>query len=268
MTTQPSDAMKPMLTPDPAAEFFLIPDHLGAQFGELIRLLHHHLRPRTYFEIGTLAGGTLRLANCASIAIDVKFEVDQNVLGSKPSCFFMQMSSDSFFADYDPTILLKRPIDLAFLDGMHFFEFLLRDFMNTERYCERNSVILLHDCLPTDSHVARRELGDTRFEHLSPHPDWWAGDVWKTAMILKKYRPGLRIHAFDSAPTGLIAITDLDPKSAVLEKHYPAIVEQFHSACLTQRGIQDHMSSLNVSETAVFQQFDALSRLLRVGIFS
>ncbi len=62
-----------------------------------------------------------------------------------------------FFARHDLGGLLGKPISMAFLDGMHHFEYLLRDFINTEKHCSSNSVILLHDCLPTDRHVARRE---------------------------------------------------------------------------------------------------------------
>ncbi len=244
-----------------AGEFFLLPDHAGLRFGRIIAALHRHMKPQSYLEIGTLSGGTLRIATCPSIAVDVRFMLDEDVLGSKPACLLMQMPSDRFFANYDPSALLNRPIDLAFLDGMHLFEFLLRDFINTERHCRPESIILLHDCLPTDAYVARRELADRRFEHLSPHPDWWAGDVWKTVAILKKYRPDLRILAFNSRPTGLVAVTDLDPGSDVLARQYFSLTEQFRSVCLTQRGAEAFMATLNVAASDICEEADALAAI-------
>ena len=59
------------------------------------------------------------------------------------------MTSDEFFAKFDPRDALGSKIDLAFLDGQHLFEYVLRDFMNTEAVCEENSFILLHDCSPS-----------------------------------------------------------------------------------------------------------------------
>ena len=45
------------------------------------------------------------------------------------------MTSDDFFASHDlAQVLGGRPVDLAYIDGMHQFEFALRDFMNLERY--------------------------------------------------------------------------------------------------------------------------------------
>ena len=44
--------------------------------------------------------------------------------------------------------------DIAFLDGMHRAEYLLRDFMNTERFSHERTLILLHDCLPVNARMA------------------------------------------------------------------------------------------------------------------
>lgn len=247
-----------------AEDFFLLPDHAGIQYGAVLVALHRHFQPQSYLEIGTLSGESLAFANCPSIAIDPGFAINRNAMGDKPACLFMQMPSDRFFATYNPAALLNRPIDLAFLDGMHLFEFLLRDFINTERHCHPGSIVLMHDCLPTDAYIARRELGDSRFAQRSPHPDWWAGDVWKTVAILKQHRPDLKILALDAEPTGLIAITGLNPRSEVLSQRYFAVTEQYRSASLTQAGAEAFMRALGVRSTGVVENPPAFAELLGV----
>jgi hypothetical protein len=198
---------------------FSIPEY-SVPYTEVLRSIHTHLRPRRYMEIGTQTGTTLALADCTSLAVDPDFQITRDVIGKKPACFLYQMTSDQFFDAHDPQRILGGPIDLAFLDGLHWFEFLLRDFIHTEAHAARNSIVLMHDCLPTDLHIARRDIADDSRASISPHPEWWAGDVWKTVAILQAYRPDLMIYGSQVAPTGLVAITNLDPKSTVLEDNY------------------------------------------------
>ena len=114
-------------------------------------------------------------------------------------------------------LLAGLPIALAFIDGMHLFEYALRDFMNIERHCTPGSTILLDDCLPADRRSAGRERTT----------DFWTGDVWRVVLALKKYRPDLRIHTVAAAPTGLCVVRGLDPASRVLSENYDAIVQEF-----------------------------------------
>jgi hypothetical protein len=137
-----------------------------------------------------------------------------------------EQTSDSFFAGHDPIRLLRRPVDLAFLDGMHEFSFLLRDFIATERFCRRGSIILLHDCLPADDFMTRShervlESAPTGF------PGWWTGDVWKIVPVLRAHRPDLQITCLDASPTGLVAVTRLDPRNATLADRYDRLIDQW-----------------------------------------
>ena len=161
--------------PAPLTDFWQRPMFSGPDYYHVLQRIHSVLAPKSYLEIGTRDGGSLAQANCASIAIDPQFDLRMEVIGHKPSCHFYQQTSDSFFAERDPTAILGRPIDFAFLDGMHLYEFLLRDFINVERHCRPNSVIALHDCIPTDSFVARRAREDLSLAPYSAAPsDWWA----------------------------------------------------------------------------------------------
>jgi hypothetical protein len=199
-------------------------DHTGKEYPLVLQDFHEWRKPATYLEIGTLEGNTLQFATCATIAVDPNFQIREAArICNKPECHLFRQTSDDFFAGRDPAAILGAPIEMAFLDGMHHCEFLLRDFMNTEKYCRSDSVIFLHDCLPVEIGMAMRDA-DKAHVSAPHHAGWWTGDVWRTALALKRIRPELRISAFDAPGTGLIAVTNLDPGSKTLARGYDAIV--------------------------------------------
>ncbi|MER8747518.1 class I SAM-dependent methyltransferase [Mesorhizobium sp. M1004] len=223
--------------------------HEGLFYTKMIEHLGTSLNPRAYFEIGTDAGVSLKAMKCASVAVDPQFRLAENVIGSKPSLHMFQMPSDDFFRDHAPIDYLKRPIELAFLDGMHRFEYLLRDFANTESYCRRNSVILLHDCLPTTIAMMSRIHA----------PDTWTGDVWKILPVLRKYRSDLHITYLDCPPTGLVAITNLDPNSSTISDSYFSIVREFMEA--DGKALKEFYSRITLTKSADLQSHDELTKL-------
>ncbi len=229
-----------------------MPDLAGEAYTVLMDRLHAHLKPQTYLEIGTEDGKSLRPVRCRSVAIDPMFRLPEDVVGEKPTCQLFRMTSDAFFADYDPAALLRGKVDLAFLDGMHLWEFLLRDFMNVERSCRRNSVVLLHDCVPSDVYMAERDRSSERYK-LGSHPGWWTGDVWKAVLALRRHRPDLVIHAFDARPTGLVAVTNLDPSSTVLADRYFDIVRELGPLSLETYGLDRYWRELGVASTRSVQ---------------
>jgi hypothetical protein len=197
----------------------------GVPYGHLLAALHTHLTPRTYMEVGTEAGGSLALAGCDAIAVDPQFQLQVSATGNRRRTFFFQMPSDAFFATENVRELLGRPLDMVFLDGMHRFEFLLRDLIGAEAACHPRSLILLHDCVPLNPRMALRQrlLADPSEGVLATA---WTGDVWKLLPILKEYRPDLRVRVLDCPPTGLVAITRVNPESRVLADGYYDIVDQ------------------------------------------
>ena len=231
-------------------EWWAVPRHTGSVYTHVLSRLHAELKPKTYLEIGTESGATLALADCASIAIDPNFRINRTITGKKSACLLFQMTSDEFFKTQNANSLLGSPIDLAFLDGMHLYEFLLRDFLNIEKVCRPNSVVLIHDCIPTDAHVARRIRSNNSLSPHAENPDWWAGDVWKAISILRKYRPDLRVRAFDAPPTGLLAITNLRPENDLLEANYDNYIEEFRSKSLMGSGYQEYIGSIDLGSTS------------------
>ena len=121
-------------------------------------------------------------------------------------------TSDEFFAD--PRALRGQPIDLAFADGLHWWEQTLRDVANLEQYASPDGVILIHDCNPVDEVTSARERTTI----------FWSGDVWKTVVALRRFRPDLSVHTVDVAPTGLAIVAGLDPTNTVLHDRYDEIV--------------------------------------------
>lgn len=204
-----------------------LPEHTGAFYRDCLRLIHETLQPHAYLEVGCLDGATLALAACPTIGIDVEFQRKISVSRSAEALMLFQMTSDDFFRRYDPLVFLGRRIDLAFLDGLHLIENVLRDFINTERFCDHESVIVLHDCLPLDPYMATRDIDDSATRALSSQPGWWTGDVWKMLPILRRYRPHLTVRAFNAPPTGLIVITDLNPDDDVLNREFDRILAEF-----------------------------------------
>ncbi len=239
-----------------------VPLLTGPKHDEVLASLHRILQPRTYLEIGIEQGNTLQAAHCPSIAIDPDFTIDQGAIGHKSECLLYRMTSDRFFEKHDPVALLGDQIDLAFLDGLHLYEFLLRDFMNVERACRGNSVIVLHDCIPTDLYLARRTRADESLRPITRIPGGWCGDVWKTVLLLRKYRPDLRIECFDSALTGVVLVTNLDPKSRVLSERYVEAVEEFAALDLRLHGIRNYFDALNLRDARLLLDPVQLARFV------
>jgi hypothetical protein len=252
------DETSPRLAEDET--FWHFPDLTGEFYDKVLDRLHKILKPKTYFEIGTLYGATLALSRCASIAVDPKFDLKIPALLDKTELHFYQQTSDDFFGSNSPSSIFGRPIDFAFLDGMHLFEYLLRDFLHTEAHCKNNSIICMHDCMPTDSYVGRRDGNDRKWMETSSHPEWWAGDVWKTAAILLRFRPDLKIYAFNAPPTGLLAITNLNPSSTVLSDRYFNLLEQYRELSLSDHG-ENYFTGLNIVDTRETASLQTLSRM-------
>lgn len=182
-----------------------------------LRRLHEILAPQTYLEIGIRKGDSLALATTAAVAIGI----DPKPMLSKPTASnakIFAFTSDEFFATHDVRAELGgRDLDLAFIDGMHLFEYVLRDFANLERCSSPDTVIVLHDCLPVDELSAARE----RTTSL------WTGDVWKVVPVLRRYRPDLSLTIIDSSPSGLVIVEGLDASSKVLDGNAGSIVDEF-----------------------------------------
>ena len=239
-----------------------IADLRGEFYLSALGRLHRVLQPATYMEIGTAEGASLALSECPSIAIDPAFAISQPAILKQilmmPELHLFQMKSDTFFARYSVERVLGAKLEMVFLDGMHRCEFLLRDFHNSERNCKRNSVIALHDCLPVDRSMVSRISGAV--PPHSPHrKGWWTGDVWRTALLLRRNRRDLDITCLDSAATGLVLVTNLNPESTYIPDNYWTLVREMMGWSLEEIGLDRYFEEMQVEPTDRFQTEDQIT---------
>ncbi|MGF0117730.1 hypothetical protein ACQFYA_15640 [Promicromonospora sp. Marseille-Q5078] len=180
----------------------------------LLTGLHRQLRPRTYLEVGVADGSSLRLSSVPSVGIDPAYAIRKEI--SAP-VRLARTTGDAYFATTDPKEWLGGPVELAFIDGMHLFEYALRDFINVEKHCRWSSVVVLDDMLPRNVDEAARER----------HTSAWTGDVFRVADVLRTYRPDLTVIPVDTSPTGVVVVLGLDPTSTVLSDSYDRILETY-----------------------------------------
>jgi glycosyltransferase involved in cell wall biosynthesis len=179
--------------------------------------LYTALVPETVLEIGVEHGQSLARVRPPTRAIGVDPKPRLTFVLSAETHVFAE-TSNAFFArrGLDP-LLSGKPLSIGFIDGLHLFEQALKDFIHIEAYCGPRSIILLHDTLPLDEATQSRDR-DTKFH---------TGDVWKTVLCLKHYRPDLDILTIATPWSGLTVVAGLDPDSRVLETQYQEAVDRF-----------------------------------------
>jgi hypothetical protein len=201
-------------------------DHAVVTRHEFLAELHKILNPRVYLEIGVQSGASLTLATGTRIAHGVDPHPMLS-MGIPPWAQIFEETSDEYFAALDRTAeLTNKPslaIDLGFIDGMHLWEYALRDFMNMERYANSHGTIVLDDVLPYNREIAARKQP----------PGDWTGDVWKVWEILSDWRPDLDLRLVNSQPTGLLVVRNLNPYNRILKENWASINRNYGSIELT-----------------------------------
>lgn len=223
---------------------YVFPKLSGVPYIEFLAQMHKHLQPNWYLEVGTNTGTSLGKAIGNAIAVDPDFKISTDVIGAKTQVQFYQMTSDVFF-DGKYARNHCDSVGFAFLDGMHLFEFLLRDFINTEKLSTPNGVIAMHDCIPL-TYIAAERHWDTKATTA------WTGDVWKLVPILKKYRPDLTIDVLDCPPSGLTVVTNLDPENDSLERHYDEIVAEYTELRIKDYGEEKLTEELDITDSRTY----------------
>jgi hypothetical protein len=161
---------------------------------EFLTHVHQRIRPGTYLEIGVDQGQGLQLSRVPSIGIDPAYRITREI---QCDLQLARTSSDEFFARKHPLAHFAEPvIDLAFIDGMHLAEYVVRDYLAVERFTHPASVIVVDDVLPRSVEEANRVRSTVD----------WTGDVYKAITALRELRPDLVVVELDTEPTGVALI--------------------------------------------------------------
>lgn len=241
-----------------ASDTLSIKPHEGAFYQQFLQELTGKRLVHNYLEIGVLTGQLLSKINAKdAYAVDPNFNIEHNVAANKDMVFMFQGTSDQFFSGWAGPVNGGK-LDFAVLDGMHTFEYLLRDFYNTEMNCHAGSLIAMHDCLPLNAAMASRKQQDANeLGRHTPHPGWWTGDVWKIIPIIQKFRPDLKIICVDAPPTGLVFVTNLNPQNSVLRDSYREIVDEFRGIPNDDGSIRKLYDSIEIVSTKeILNEFD------------
>jgi hypothetical protein len=231
----------------------------GIHYLELLGQLHATRPVRRYLEIGTQSGLSLQCARGRAVAVDPCFKLDRHAWSARPGFHLFEMSSDEFFARHDPREYLEGAVELAFIDGMHLAEYVLRDFIHAEACCAPDSLIVLHDAIPHNFEMTERDRRPSlrRDKALAGA---WTGDVWRTLEVLRRQRPELVLRVLDCPPTGLVLISNLDPNSNTLAARITELTESLQTAEPSESEFWDYIES-----TPVFDSRTALAPLPRAA---
>jgi Glycosyl transferase family 2 len=215
---------------------------------DVLDRLHRELRPAHYLEIGVRHGRSLTLARGPATGVDPAPTIDCDLPASTK---VVSLTSDDFFAAATPEL---SP-DFCFIDGLHLFEYALRDFMNIEGRAAPGAVVVIDDIFPNHPAQAARERR-TRA---------WTGDVWRLIDILRIYRGDLFALALDTGPTGLLLIAGLDPKNRLLSDNYDAIVRQAIDWPGPPQGVLQRRGAIDPSGGYLAQVIETLKAARQAG---
>ena len=82
----------------------------------------------------------------------------------------VKKTSDDFFKDN------KDKFDIVFIDGLHIYDQVKRDILNSVDCLKENGIILVHDCMPDN--MSKQAIPRYRMV--------WNGDVWKAIVDLRQ----------------------------------------------------------------------------------
>ena len=126
---------------------------------DLIKFLIEKNGYKDYLEIG-----------CDQNQLFSKVEID-NKIGVDPfSGGNIRKTSDAFFSSN------TDKFDIIFIDGLHTYDQVKKDIINSVKCLKENGIVLVHDCMP-DS------LGKQAVPRFKMK---WNGDVWKAIVDLRQ----------------------------------------------------------------------------------
>ena len=104
----------------------------------------------------------------------------------------IKKTSDDFFENN------TSEFDVTFIDGLHTYEQVLRDFCNAYNSLSLGGTIFLHDTLPPHraSSIRAQSYNEAESLNVSGWTGDWCGDVWKILVHCQRHFPDLKIHTY------------------------------------------------------------------------
>jgi hypothetical protein len=159
---------------------------------DLINALIAQNNHKTYLEIGCRDDSTFNVINASH-----KVGVDPVSGGT------LRMTSDEFFVQN------RETFDVIFIDGLHTYEQVIVDIINSAKALNQGGTIIMHDCLPTSCYA--------QYDYQVSLA--WNGDVWKSF-----------IHAR--------TLPDLDAATCMID-HGVGVIKKRPNSDLLKLGSQD-----------------------------
>ena len=168
---------------------------------QIIQTLMKHRKLNNYLEIGVFNCHIFfRFRSDFKIAVDPEFQFDGlrkwgKALINPYNLYnrYYEKTSDDFFQQDAPVLLKDRKIEISLIDGMHEYDYALRDIEHTLMYAAEEVVIIVHDCNPK-SKEAEVSFADWKARNFK---GTWNGDVWKAILHLRSLRRDLDAFVLD-----------------------------------------------------------------------
>jgi hypothetical protein len=212
---------------------------------------------KTYLEIGVFTGRVFFSVPAHNkIAVDPEFRFTTSKKIKKVFrrfsnlwAKFYEKTSDDFFADDASNLFQKNKIDVALVDGMHEYNYALRDIENSLKFLQREGVVFVHDCNPEtrEASVSFEEYKKRGFI------EDWNGDVWKAIVHLRSLRNDVNVFVLDcDQGLGIVSFGKSENKLNFTREQIAALTyEQFN---------ENRKEWLNLKEPSYFFDYFGIKR--------
>lgn len=142
---------------------------------DVINTLLKHNQGTSYLEIGVRRGETIsQIKANLRVGVDPGLQIEnitpKELKKGLEGANFHKITSDDFFKEN------TEKFDVIFIDGLHVYDQVMKDILNSLNILKEKGFIVVHDCNPTTKKAADR----IQTEGV------WNGDVWKAIYDVKE----------------------------------------------------------------------------------
>jgi hypothetical protein len=139
-----------------------------------------------YLEVGVEKGLTFHALSAArKVAVDPHFQFDVSEAESAhPEATYHQVPSDEYFGSR-----ARGQFEVIYLDGLHTFEQILRDFTNALELITPDGVIVIDDVIPNSYFASMSNASEFWALHAGGFVQraFWMGDVYRLVFFIDTF---------------------------------------------------------------------------------